>query len=347
MLIILGGSSPWTVDLIERLEPDAAVLVGRDSAALVALRRFLRKRSRTKVELSRDPRRALEEASVVLCQARIGGWPGRREDEFAPLTWGAYGDETLGIGGLRSALRASTTLAEWASYAPDAPTVMLSNPTDLLTRWWQSHSRAPTISVCEAPTELMLGLPPGSRYLGVNHLGWALTPEGQRIPSRWLPLATNPAGWVRRRSRTGHRADELRILSQALKHAIAAEDHERFDALIKRRVPRWYEAIVVPVLRSLLDGTSFRGIVGLPNDGVLPAISRGVIVERLTNLMGAGGELPEELVQEVSTLAHSRQLAWEVMLDPTEERLARYTEADPFSTGARYPADLLSWIVGA
>lgn len=346
MLVVLGGSSPWTVELIERLEPEKALLVGQNGDALTALRRFLRGRCTTAVDISTDPVAALGEASVVLCQARIGGWRGRREDEATPPTWGGYGDETLGVGGLRAAIRASKTLSRWARAAPSAPTVMLSNPTDLLTRWWQLHSDVPAISVCEAPTELINDLPEGTTYLGVNHLGWALTPDGQRIPTRWLPIAGELQRRVRRqRARSAHRADELLTLSRALNRAIATADHEQFDALINRRIPRWYDSIVVPVLRGLLEGEPFFGVVGLPNAGRLPSLPAEMIVESPTTLDG-NGDAPVELIKDVTALAESRQLAWEVLIEPTRKRLLQYTEADPFSTGAKYPPDLLSWIMG-
>lgn len=346
MLIVLGGSSPWTVELVESLEPEQAMLVGRNAAALDAMRGFLRKRCPTRIAVSTDPETALRQASVVLCQARIGGWTGRREDEATPPGWGGYGDETLGIGGLRSAMRASRTLARWAAIAQQAPTVMLTNPTDLLTRWWSVHSGAPAISVCEAPTELIGGLPAGTGYLGVNHLGWALTPDGRRIPTRWLSIAEDVRQRVgQQRQRPPGRADELSTLSRALGRAIVAMDHRQFDALIVKRAPRWYDSIVVPVLRALLRREPFFGVVGLPNNGRLPLLPTEVIVESPASLDGSL-VFPTSLVEDVTALAQSRQLAWEVMVDPTHERLMRYTEADPFSAGARYPANLLSWIMG-
>ncbi len=346
MLVVLGGSSPWTVELIERLEPDRVLLVGQNQGLLGALRRFLRARSASRVEISTEPARAVRHAGVVLCQVRVGGWTGRREDEAVPPRWGGYGDETLGVGGLRAALRASRPLAEWATAAGEAPVVMLSNPTDLRTRWWRLHSGGgPAVSVCEAPTELLMELPQGSRYLGVNHLGWALTPEGRQVPTRWMPIAVDPSPVARaQRALTRQRADELAELAKALERAILVEDHACFDALIRRRRLDWYELIVVPVLRALLKGARFFGVIGLPNEGRLPSIPADVIVEGLSTVR-TGDLVPAELVEGVSALAESRQRAWDVLIEPTAERLARFTQSDPFSARASYPADLLSWMI--
>ncbi len=345
MLVVLGGSSPWTVELIERLEPDDALLVGQNVRLLSAMRRFLLSRSRCRVETSTDPNEALRRATVVLCQVRIGGWPGRRIDESAPLQWGAYGDETLGVGGLRAASRASSVLAEWARSAGDVPAVMLTNPTDLLTRWWRLHSGGPVVSVCEAPTEMLDRLPCGTRYLGVNHLGWALTPSGRRVPSRWLGVAENLARAIRdQRAKPRERADELVALTRSLESTITGENHGHFDRLITRRNLSWYRTIVVPVLRALLRGDHFLGVIGMPNEGRLPGLPGDIIVEGHATIE-ASEQAPAALVDGVARLAESRQRAWEVLVGPTTERLARFTSSDPFSTGAKYPPDLLSWIV--
>lgn len=347
MLVVLGGSSPWTVHLIERLDPPHAVLVGRDARALAALRGFLRARCATSVQVSTDPESALRRASVVLCQARIGGWPGRREDERGPPRWGGYGDETLGLGGLRGALRACRTLAGWARVAKHAPVVMLSNPTDLLTRWWSHHSEAEAISVCEVPTELMTAAPAGSRYLGVNHLGWAVTPSGDRIPTRWMRVADDlERHAMRQQAARANRADWLAALSLALRCAIAAGDHGRFDALVRHRPPHWYGTLVVPVLHALLRGHPFSGIVGLPNAGRLPSASSQVVVESTGSLAAPSrDEVPRQLVSDVAHLADVRERAWDVLLKPTADRLYDYMAADPFSDGARYSPAVLSWLV--
>jgi len=343
MLVVLGGSSPWTVDLVERLEPDRILLVGQNHGLLVALRRFLRARSASKVEYSTEPERALRRASVVLCQVRVGGWAGRRTDEATPPIWGGYGDETLGIGGLRAALRASPLLATWARAAGSAPVVMLSNPTDLLTRLWRLHSGGPALSVCEAPTELLMNLPQSTRYFGVNHLGWALTPDGRRVPTRWMAAADLSRAVRAQRACTWQRADQLSYLSGALEHAIVSGDHDRFDALIQRRSLTWYELVVVPVLRALLKNAHFSGVIGLPNEGRLPSLAPDVILESLSTV-STGAAAPAELAEDVTALAESRQRAWEVLLEPTPRRLTHFTEADPFSAGARYPPGLLSWM---
>ncbi|HEX8647839.1 MAG TPA: hypothetical protein VF715_13140 [Thermoleophilaceae bacterium] len=347
MLVVLGGSSPWTVDLIERLDPEAVLLVGRDADALDALRRFLGKRSGATIRTSTEPEEALTEASAVLCQARLGGWEGRQMDETGAWRAGGYADETLGLGGLRAALRARDTLARWACAAGTAPVVMLSNPTDLLTRWWRLHSEALGISACEVPSELMVDLPPGTRYLGVNHLGWAVTPAGERVATRWVTLLES--GRPEQSASRIRRAGDLAALSSDLRRAIAADDHESFDELILRRPPRWYAQLVVPVLRALLDDPhSFRGVVGLPNGARLPGLPPDLMVESLGSAVEPDpNALPTELVGDIARFARARDHAWNVLTNPCEDTLQQSIAADPFSGNVKCSRELLSWVVGA
>src|SRR5580693_1645308 len=161
MLVVLGGSSPWTVELLARLQTDEVILVGRNEPALHALARFARTEIGTTVEATTDVWDALSRATLILCQARVGGWEGRCSDETEASQWGAYGDESLGIGALRSAMRSQALVASWARAAPGVPTLMFSNPVDLLARCWAEHSHGACISVCETPTLLMRRLPSG------------------------------------------------------------------------------------------------------------------------------------------------------------------------------------------
>jgi alpha-galactosidase/6-phospho-beta-glucosidase family protein len=347
MLVVLGGSSPWTVELLEQLQTDEILLVGQNEEALESLRRFALVRCSTGIETSTDPATALSRATTVLCQARIGGWPGRLGDESGPLRWGAYGDETLGLGGLRGAIRARRKLAEWATLAHDRPTLMLSNPTDILTRWWAHHSHGPTISVCEVPTDLMRDLPAGTCYLGVNHLGWALPPDGDRIATRQLAMHDEfPALVERQRTATEQRAEVLAALSVELRKAIAANDQQGFDALLTRRPPHWYGSAVVPVLRAVCEGRPFHGVVGLPNGDRLPNLPRDLVVESIGTASAPDRDgVPDELIEEVERLGRGRELAWQALIDPNETTVRAFVNHDVFCDGVEYSQGMSSWVV--
>ena len=343
MLVILGGSSPWTVDLLPRLEASDVMLVGRDRVALDALRAFVQPRCTLNVHVSTEPVAALREATVVLCQARIGGWAGRQEDESGPARYGGHGDETLGLGGLRAAIRASRTLAAWARASGQAPVVMLSNPTDLLTRWWGHHSGGRAISACEVPTELLAGLPTGTRYLGVNHLGWAFTPDGRRVPTRALtsPASRSPT------APTAHnqRGRYLARLSTELRHTIVTKNQRAFDGLISLRRPRWYGQVVAPILGDLLNRRAFCGVLGLPNDGRLPALPPDLVVESVSSVHSPDYDLlPRQLVAGVTTLGRARERAWQTLKHPSEETLRAFLADDLWSSQVRYSPQLLSWV---
>jgi hypothetical protein len=346
MLVILGGSSPWTIDLVDRLAATDVTLVGRDPSALAAIRRFLARHSGMSIEATTDAERALESASIVVCQARIGGWDGRRQDETGPPGWGHYGDETLGVGGLRSALRARATLKMWAQRAGTASVVMISNPTDLLARWWAHHGAGPVISACEAPTVLLATLPPGTHYLGVNHLGWALTPAGERVGTRWLSIPTALASHVKRQAIARPRATMLSELSAALRVAIARDDAVEYCRLLALRPPFWYESLVAPLLRAILHNEPFYAVVGLPNRGRLPSLPDDLIVESLSALGAADpAAIPVDLVSDVERLALARQRAWDVLLEPSAKTIEEFIDADIFCRAGPPDPAMISWLL--
>jgi hypothetical protein len=346
VLAILGGSSPWTIPLLRALEADSVVLVGRDGGALEFLRRFAQDQIPAIVHVSTDAEEALAAATAVLCQARIGGAAGRAADETGPARWGAWGDEALGLGGLRSALRSRATLARWAQLAGAKPALVFTNPTDLLARWWTAHAGAPAISVCEVPTLLLRGLPPGSRYLGVNHLGFGVTPGGERRATKWVGFLDRlPELVEEQRTRPPDRAAVVAALDGRLREAVADGAGAEVDRLLALREPVWHEQLIAPLLHSLARGEPFRGVLGLPNGERLRGVDPGVVVESL-----GSASAPEPLGVEsaaaaaVGRFALARQRAWECLLDLNEDTLRRYLATDPFSAGVGYSPAILDWL---
>src|SRR4029078_296530 len=83
--------------------------------------------------------RALDGASFVLIQLRVGGQQARLSDETIPLACGCIGQETTGAGGLAKALRTVPVVLEIASRvrelaADDAWIVDFTNPVGIVTR---------------------------------------------------------------------------------------------------------------------------------------------------------------------------------------------------------------------
>lgn len=349
MLVVLGGSSPWTVELLTRLSATDITLVGRDRDALLALQAYGRAHTDLAVRISTDPIKALANSSVVLCQVRIGGANGRFEDESGPSAWGGFGDETLGLGGLRSAARAKSTIASWARASGGAPTVMFTNPTDLLSRWWALNSGGDCVSVCELPKLVLANSPAQTRYLGVNHLGLGVTPSGEEIKSVGLRVLDRVDEVIASQRENGvRRALEVGALAEELRASISSRDEDRTRLLLKARTPHWYRLVVVPVLEQLVHGRIHRGIVGLPNRGRLPRLPDQLVVEsRSTSLIPDPLEYESVVVERVSEYAVTRELAWQYLIKPSRASLAAYIAGDPFSRQVRDLRAVEGWMQSA
>jgi 6-phospho-beta-glucosidase len=132
-----------------------------------------------------DLDRALDGASFVLIQIRVGGQSARLLDETVPLACGCVGQETTGAGGLAKALRTVPVVLEIAERAreraaPDAWIVDFTNPVGIVTRaLLDAGHRA--VGLCNVSIGFQrdfarrLGLGP-ERVLvdnvGLNHLTW-------------------------------------------------------------------------------------------------------------------------------------------------------------------------------
>src|SRR5205814_367298 len=86
-----------------------------------------------------DLDRALDGASFVLIQLRVGGQAARLTDETIPLACGCIGQETTGAGGLGKAMRTVPVVLEIAQRArelaaDDAWIVDFTNPVGIVTR---------------------------------------------------------------------------------------------------------------------------------------------------------------------------------------------------------------------
>lgn len=349
MLVVLGGSSPWTAALLPLLERERVVLVGRDRGALEALVAYAQQRTSATVTASTNPTAALQKASIVVCQVRFGGWQARYNDEWQPRRWNAYGDETLGIGGLRGALRASRTISKWAQIAHGVPAIIVTNPTDLITRQWASLSRGMCVSACEVPSLLLQQLPGDALYLGVNHAGCAELADGSRYRTRWLSMLPHLAAEVASQRRSlPARPRIVADLSRRLRRALARRDYATVEQILKLRPAHWYNRIIVPLVRGLYYGSAFRDVVGMANGCRLPSVSCDVIVESLSSADGPVADaVPASLVGEISALAHARDHAWRFLERRDLKSLRSYLDADPFARGAPASASLLQWLMEA
>jgi 6-phospho-beta-glucosidase len=150
-LAVIGGGSTYTPELIEGFARRADVLpwdelVLHDIAAerlsivsglagRILARDGLADRLRTTTSLED----AVDGASAVLIQLRIGGQQARLSDETLPGKFGLLGQETTGPGGFAKALRTVPVVLDIAALVaeraqPDAWIVDFTNPVGIVTR---------------------------------------------------------------------------------------------------------------------------------------------------------------------------------------------------------------------
>jgi len=196
-LAVVGGGSTYTPELVDglarlgdTLQVDELVLLDPDTERLAVVggfaQRILDERgatTRLRLTSSRDD--AVDGASAVLLQLRVGGQTARAGDESFPLECGCVGQETTGAGGLAKALRTVPVVLDIAETVrkratDDAWIVDFTNPVGIVTRaLLQEGHRA--VGLCNvaigfqrmfagwldvAPDEVILD------HVGLNHLTW-------------------------------------------------------------------------------------------------------------------------------------------------------------------------------
>ncbi|PRY55510.1 6-phospho-beta-glucosidase [Arcticibacter pallidicorallinus] len=193
-LTILGGSSPFTIELIEQFASASfeqayhLVLHGRNSGQLdliaVYATKLLRKAGwHIQCSISLDD--ALYGADILLHQNRYGGLVGRMEDESFARKFGFPPDETLGPCGLKSAIRMAPYLRELSGkimkLCPDAMVINLTNPLSIAVSIFHHCNVRNVVGICELPVTTLekvakvLKLPPEEidwQYSGLNHRGF-------------------------------------------------------------------------------------------------------------------------------------------------------------------------------
>jgi 6-phospho-beta-glucosidase len=196
-LAVVGGGSTYTPELIEgiarraeRLPVDELVLLDIDAERLeivggLAGRMLRRIGWPGKLTLTADTDAAIDGASFVLIQLRVGGQAARLVDETLPPKFGTIGQETTGAGGFAKALRTVPMVLDLAERtarrgAPGAWVVDFTNPVGIVTQaLLDAGHRA--IGLCNVaigfqrrfaaaygvePERIELG------HVGLNHLSW-------------------------------------------------------------------------------------------------------------------------------------------------------------------------------
>ena len=212
---VFGGGSTYTPELVngflERVQSfpinelwlmdiDAQRL---DTVGGFAQRMVKAKGSPFKVILTTDQRKAVEGASYVTTQLRVGQMPARVRDEYLGLRHGLIGQETTGIGGMAKALRTIPVILgitkDMKELAPGATLVNFTNPAGLVTQALSKYAPdVPSVGVCNVPITTKMGIldewekhtgkkvdPSRAdlKTLGLNHLSWhrGFTIDGEDV----------------------------------------------------------------------------------------------------------------------------------------------------------------------
>lgn len=209
-LAVVGGGSTYTPELIEgvarradRLPVDELVLLDIDPERLgivggLAGRMLDRLGWPGRLTLSEDTDAAIDGASFVLIQLRVGGQAARLVDETLPPRFGTIGQETTGAGGFAKALRTVPIVLDLAERvarraAPGAWIVDFTNPVGIVTQALLDEGHR-AIGLCNVAIGFQrafakrFGVEPERvelEHVGLNHLSWerAIRVDGvDRLP---------------------------------------------------------------------------------------------------------------------------------------------------------------------
>src|SRR5438045_7788416 len=150
-LAVIGGGSTYTPELVaglarerdrldlrelvlQDIDPERREVVGGLAGRMLDAAGY-----EGELAVTDDLDRALDGASFVLIQLRVGGRAARLSDETIPLACGCIGQETTGAGGLGKALRTVPVVLEIAERvrelaAPEAWIVDFTNPVGIVVR---------------------------------------------------------------------------------------------------------------------------------------------------------------------------------------------------------------------
>src|SRR5436190_11036446 len=196
-LAVVGGGSTYTPELVaglarerERLDLRELVLQDidperREVVGGLAERMLKAAGYDGALSVIDDLDRAVEGASFVLVQLRVGGQEARLRDETIPLACGCIGQETTGAGGLGKALRTLPVVLDIARRvrelaADDAWIVDFTNPVGIVVRGLLDDCHR-AVGLCNVAIGFqrslarLLGVEPDRvlvDQVGLNHLTW-------------------------------------------------------------------------------------------------------------------------------------------------------------------------------
>ncbi len=215
-IAVIGGGSTYTPELVNGfLERTASLPVSElclmdiDPARLAVVGGFARRMVQArgepfKVVLTTDQQTAIQGASYVITQLRVGQMPARVADEYLGQRHGLIGQETTGVGGMAKALRTIPVVLKIAEdmhkfAAPGALLANFTNPAGLVTQALQTYAcEVPSVGVCNVAVTTKMDILERLKVLkeaeispercelktlGLNHLSWhrGFTIDGEDV----------------------------------------------------------------------------------------------------------------------------------------------------------------------
>jgi len=212
---VIGGGSTYTPELVNGFLERAKNfplkelwLMDIDSKRLEIVGGFAKrmveaKGAPFKIVLTGNQREAVQGASYVTTQLRVGMMPARRADEYLGRRHSLIGQETTGVGGMAKALRTIPVILgiaqDMRELAPGALLANFTNPAGLVTEAiFRYAPDVPAAGVCNAPIHMQMDIIEQLEYalntkiafertqldtLGLNHLSWhrGFTLDGEEM----------------------------------------------------------------------------------------------------------------------------------------------------------------------
>ncbi|MCL2050672.1 MAG: 6-phospho-beta-glucosidase [Lachnospiraceae bacterium] len=193
---IIGAGSTYTPELVEGftarkdvLPFTEFVLMDIDEKRLeivggLAKRQMEAAGFEGNVILTMDLDRAIEGASFVFGQVRVGQMAARIKDEKIPLKYGCLGQETTGVGGFMKALRTVPVIIDIAARmkrlaASDAWLINFSNPSGIIAQAILNETNTKMVGLCNGAINMLKEIENtiGTKefdyeYVGLNHLSF-------------------------------------------------------------------------------------------------------------------------------------------------------------------------------
>lgn len=217
---VIGGASSYTPELVDgllemtdRVPVSAITLMDPNAERLQLVAGFAERmaaRRGTSIDITYTDNldEAVEGASYVVTQIRVGGNAARIADEKLGARHGIIGQETTGVGGFACALRTIPVVLEVArameKHCPDAYLLNFTNPAGIITEAVLKHSAIRTVGLCNIPIGIQHEVAKRCDcevddveldYLGLNHLAWVrgVRVRGEDVTERMFTALNDDA----------------------------------------------------------------------------------------------------------------------------------------------------------